>query len=30
MSDAIVTQRLTKYYRGRPVVRDLDLKVPQG
>jgi ABC-2 type transport system ATP-binding protein len=30
MSDAIFTQRLTKYYGGRPVVHSLDLRVPQG
>jgi len=30
MSDAIVTRRLTKYYGRRPVVRDLNLRVPQG
>ena len=30
MSDAIVTQRLTKFYGRRAVVRDLDLRVPRG
>ena len=30
MSDAILTQRLTKYYAGRAVVNSLDLRVPQG
>ncbi|HVX12468.1 MAG TPA: ABC transporter ATP-binding protein [Pirellulales bacterium] len=30
MSDAIFTQRLTKYYGRRPVVHSLDLRVPQG
>jgi len=30
MSDAIVTRRLTKYYGRKPVVRDLNLRVPQG
>jgi len=30
MSDAIVTQRLTKYYGGKRVVDALDLKVPTG
>jgi ABC-2 type transport system ATP-binding protein len=30
MSDAIVTQGLTKYYSRRCVVRSLDLRVPQG
>lgn len=30
MSDAIVTERLTKYYGRKPVVRDLDLRVPRG
>jgi ABC-2 type transport system ATP-binding protein len=30
MSDAIFTQRLTKYYGRRAVVNSLDLRVPQG
>lgn len=30
MSDAILTQRLTKYYGRRPVVNSLDLRVPRG
>ena len=30
MSDVIVTQRLTKWYDGRPVVRDLNLRIGQG
>ena len=30
MSDAIFTQRLTKYYGRRAVVDSLDLRVPQG
>jgi ABC-2 type transport system ATP-binding protein len=30
MPDAIVTQRLTKYYNGRPVVNSLNLTVPKG
>ncbi len=30
MSDAIATQRLTKFYGRRPVVRDLNLRVPRG
>ncbi len=30
MTDAILTQRLTKYYGRRPVVHSLDLRVPQG
>jgi ABC-2 type transport system ATP-binding protein len=30
MSDAIVTERLTKHYGGRRVVDSLDLRVPQG
>ena len=30
MSDAVVTHRLTKYYRGRPVVNSLDLRIPRG
>ncbi len=30
MSDAIVTRRLTKYYGRRPVVRDLNLRLPRG
>lgn len=30
MSDAIVTERLTKYYGDRKVVNDLNLRVPQG
>lgn len=30
MIDPIVTKRLTKYYGGRAVVRDLQLHVPQG
>jgi ABC-2 type transport system ATP-binding protein len=30
MSDAILTQRLTKYYGRRPVVHSLNLRVPQG
>ncbi|HVA47674.1 MAG TPA: ABC transporter ATP-binding protein [Pirellulales bacterium] len=30
MSDAIFTQRLTKYYGRRPVVHSLDLRVPRG
>src|SRR6185369_5920387 len=30
MTDAIVTERLTKHYGGRRVVDSLDLRVPQG
>ena len=30
MPDAILTQRLTKYYGRKPVVYSLDLRVPQG
>src|SRR5215212_2400602 len=30
MTDVIVTERLTKYYGGRPVVDSLNLRVPQG
>jgi ABC-2 type transport system ATP-binding protein len=30
MADMIATERLTKYYDGRAVVRDLDLRVPKG
>ena len=30
MSDVIETERLTKYYGGRPVVDSLNLRVPQG
>lgn len=30
MSDAIVTERLTKHYNGRRVVDSLDLRVPRG
>jgi ABC-2 type transport system ATP-binding protein len=30
MPDAILTQRLTKYYGRKPVVHSLDLRVPQG
>ncbi len=30
MGDAIVTNRLTKYYGTRAAVRDLDLRVPRG
>jgi ABC-2 type transport system ATP-binding protein len=30
MDDAIRTDRLTKYYGGRPVVDSLDLRVPRG
>lgn len=30
MSDAIRTRRLTKYYGGRPVVDNLNLRVPEG
>src|SRR5215208_7793879 len=30
MTDVIVTEGLTKYYGGRPVVDSLNLRVPQG
>lgn len=30
MADAILTQRLSKYYGGRKVVDDLNLRVPEG
>src|SRR6185436_14316910 len=30
MTDAIVTERLTKHYGGRRVVDSLDLRVPEG
>jgi ABC-2 type transport system ATP-binding protein len=30
MADAILTQRLTKYYDGHKVVADLNLRVPEG
>ena len=30
MTDAIVTDRLTKHYGGRRVVDSLDLRVPEG